>query len=138
ITAGFGLAGWKIGRAVIAASVWAALIALLILCIPVRATQGLSVGPLGCSAELDVRLDAVSFAFGLCVLVPAGILFTLQPRTWQEATVAGLAVASSMLAVESGGAVLTALAGGAAATLVVILLDVEDPRAPRPRWSVLL
>ena len=138
LTAACGLAGWKTGRVLIAVGVWAALAALLILWIPVRATQDVNVGPLGFGAELDVRLDAVSFAFGLCVLVPAGILFTLQPRTWQEATVAGLAVASSMLAVESGGAVLTALAGGAAATLVVILLDVEDPRAPRPRWSVLL
>jgi hypothetical protein len=33
---------------------------------------------------------------------------------------------------------LTALAGGAAATLAVILLDVEDPRASRPPWGMLL
>src|SRR6266567_978398 len=138
ITAVCGLAGWKIGRFAIAAGVWAALLALCILWIPVRATQDISVGPLGFGAELDLRLDAVSFAFGLCVLVPAAILLTLQSRTWQEGTVAALAVASSTLAIEAAGAVFTAVAGGAAATLVVILLDVEDPRAPRPRWSVLL
>jgi hypothetical protein len=138
LTAACGLAGWKLGRVLIAAGLWAALIALLILWIPVRATQDLNVGPLGFGAELDVRLDAVSFAFGVLVLLPAAILFTLQARTWQEGTVAALAVASSMLAIEAAGALFTALAGGAAATLVVILLDIEDPRAPRPRWSVLL
>ena len=33
---------------------------------------------------------------------------------------------------------LTAIAGGTAATLAVILLDTEDPRASRPSWSMLL
>jgi hypothetical protein len=40
--------------------------------------------------------------------------------------------------VEAGGILLTALAGGTAATLAVILLDIEDIRAPRPPWGVLL
>jgi len=43
-----------------------------------------------------------------------------------------------MAAVEAGGVVLTAIAGGTAATLAVILLDTEDPRASRPSWSMLL
>jgi hypothetical protein len=43
-----------------------------------------------------------------------------------------------MGAIEAGGVVLTALAGGTAATLAVVQLDTEDIRAPRPRWSMLL
>src|SRR5438477_10520636 len=43
-----------------------------------------------------------------------------------------------MAAVEAGGVVLTAIAGGTAATLAVILLDTEDPQASRPSWSMLL
>jgi hypothetical protein len=43
-----------------------------------------------------------------------------------------------MLAVEAGGVLLTALAGGTAATLAVIQLDIEDIRAPRPPWGALL
>jgi hypothetical protein len=49
-----------------------------------------------------------------------------------------LALAAAVLAVEAGGMLLTAIAGGAAATLVVIQLDVEDPKAPRPPWGLLL
>ena len=138
VTAACGLAGIRVGRAVIAAGAWAAIIALLVIWIPVRSSQDLNVGPLGYGAELDVRLDAVGFAFALIVLIPSAVLLTLQPRPWQESTMAGLAVGASVFAVEAGGAVLTALAGGAAAMLVVVLLDVEDPRAPRPRWSVML
>src|SRR5206468_5707068 len=41
-------------------------------------------------------------------------------------------------AVEGGGVVLTAIAGGTAATLAMILLDTEDPRASRPSWAMLL
>src|SRR5258708_14773549 len=76
--------------------------------------------------------------FGLMVLLPAGLVLTVQPRTWQESTVGLLGVAAAMLAIEAGGVVLTALAGGTAATLAVIQLDGEDVRAPRPRWSMLL
>jgi hypothetical protein len=43
-----------------------------------------------------------------------------------------------MGAIEAGGVVLTALAGGTAATLAIVQLDTEDVRAPRPRWSMLL
>src|SRR5438093_6238944 len=109
VTAAFGLAGWRIGRIALAVGTWAAVVALLILWVPVRSTQGLNLGPLGFGAELGLRLDAVGFTFGLVVLVPAALLLTLQPRKWQEGTVAGLGVAASMLAVEGGGVLLTAL-----------------------------
>ncbi|HEY2599306.1 MAG TPA: hypothetical protein VGJ79_12595, partial [Candidatus Dormibacteraeota bacterium] len=51
---------------------------------------------------------------------------------------AALGVAAAVLAVEAGGVLLTALAGGTAATLAVIQLDIEDIRAPRPPWGALL
>jgi hypothetical protein len=138
LTTGWGLLGREPGRALVGAGAWAAVLALLVLWLEVRSTQELNLGPLGFGAELDLRLDAVGFAFGLIVLVPAAVLLSLQPRTWQEATVAAVGVAAAMLAIEAGGVLLTALAGGTAATLAVIQLDIEDVSAPRPPWGNLL
>lgn len=138
VSAALGLAGLKPGRGWVGAGAWGAVLALLILWLPVRSAQEMNFGPLGFGAGFDLRLDGVSFAFGLVILVPAAILLTLQPRSWQEATVAALGVGAAMLAVEAGGVLLTALAGGTAATLAVIHLDIEDIRAPRPPWGVML
>jgi hypothetical protein len=129
-----GVAGWKIDRIVLAGGAWVAILALWA---PVRSTQELNAGQLG-FGPFDLRLDAVAFLFALAIMVPAAVLLTMQQRSWQEGTVAVLGLAAAVLAVESGGMLLTALAGGAAATLAVILLDVEDPRAPRPPWGMLL
>jgi hypothetical protein len=133
-----GVAGWKIGRIVLGVGSWGAILVLIALWAPVRATQELSLGQLGFGAPLHLRLDGVGFAFALMVMVPSAVLLTLQPRAWQEGTVAALGLAAAVLAVEAGGVLLTALAGGAAATLAVIQLDVEDPRASRPPWGMLL
>ena len=134
----FGLSGFNLGRIAAGAGAWAAVAALLLIWIPIRSTQELTLGQLGFGSAFALRIDAVAFAFGLMVLVPAALLLTLQRRAWQEATVGALGVAAAMAAIESGGVVLTALAGGTAATLAVIQLDTEDIRAPRPRWSMLL
>src|SRR6202171_333140 len=134
----FGLSGFNLGPLVSASGAWASVVALLIIWLPLRATQELNLGPLGYGSNFQLRIDAVAFGFGLMVLLPAGLVLTLQPRTWQEATVGLLGVAAAMGAVEAGGVVLTALAGGTAATLAVVQLDTEDIRAPRPRWSMLL
>ncbi len=136
--AAFGLSGFNLGRIGAGAGAWAAVLALLVVWLPVRSTQELNVGQLGFGSALDVRVDAVAFAFGLMILVPAALVLTLQRRTWPEATVCLLCIAAAMGAIEAGGVVLTALAGGTATTLAVILLDTEDVRAPRPRWSMLL
>src|SRR5260370_1166219 len=133
-----GVAGWKIDRIVLAAGTWLAIVALIALWAPVRSTQELGLGQLGFGTPSELRLDAVAFTFGLMVLVPAAILLTLQPRAWEGGTVAALGVAASVVAVESGGVILTAVAGGAAATLAIVQLDVEDPRAERPPWGVLV
>jgi hypothetical protein len=138
LTAALGLAGLKPGRAIVGAGAWGALVVLFILWLPIRSTEELGLGPLGFGAGFDLRLDGVAFAFGLVILLPSAILLTLQPRTWQEGTVAALGVAAAVLAVEAGGVLLTALAGGTAATLAVIQLDIEDIRAPRPPWGALL
>ena len=134
----FGLSGFNLGRVAAGAGAWAGLFALLAVWIPVRSTQELVLGQLGFGSPFALRIDAVAFAFGLMVLTPAALLLTLQRRTWQEATVGALGIASAMAAIEAGGVVLTALAGGTAATLAVIQLDTEDIRAPRPQWSMLL
>src|SRR2546428_9555412 len=133
-----GSAGWKVHGFVLGLGSPGATLVFVGLWAPVRSSQELTLGQLGFGASFDLRLAAVSFVFSLMVLVPASILLALQPRPWQETTVAVLGVAASVLAVESGGVLLTALAGGAAATLAVVQLDVEDPRAPRPAWGVLL
>jgi hypothetical protein len=138
LTAALGLAGLKPGRAIVGAGAWGALLFLFILWLPIRSTEELILGPLGFGAGFELRLDGVAFAFGLVILLPSAILLTIQPRTWQEGTVAALGVAAAVLAVEAGGVLLTALAGGTAATLAVIQLDIEDIRAPRPPWGALL
>jgi hypothetical protein len=134
----FGLAGVDLGRVVCGLGTWGSVLALLVVWLSVRSTQELDLGPLGFGSSLGLRIDAVGFAFGLIVAVPAAILLTLQPRTWQEATVAIVGVAAAVAAIEADGVVLTALAGGTAATLAVVQLGTEDPTAPRPRWGVLL
>jgi hypothetical protein len=134
----FGLSGFNLGRIAAGAGAWAAVVALLAVWLPVRSTQELNLGQLGFGSPFALRIDAVAFAFGLMALTPAALLLSLQRRTWQEATVGALGVAAAMAAIEAGGVVLTALAGGTAATLAVIQLDTEDIRAPRPRWSMLL
>src|SRR5712671_2081012 len=138
LTAALGLAGLEPGREIVGAGAWGALFVLFMLWLPIRSTQEVTLGPLGFGAGFDLRLDAVAFAFGLVILLPSAILLTLQPRTWQEGTVAALGVAAAVLAVEADGVLLTALAGGTAATLAVIQLDIEDIRAPRPPWGALL
>lgn len=132
-----GMAGWKVDRLVLALGSWGTILVLVALWAPVRSTQDVNLGQLGLGS-LELRLDAVGFLFALMVAFPAAVLLTMQPREWRESTVAILGVAAAVLAVEAGGIVFTALAGGAAATLVVIQLDIEDPRASRPPWGMLL
>ena len=134
----FGLSGFKVGPLTVSAGAWAALIALMAIWLTVRSTQELNLGPLGFGSRLDLRVDAMAFAFGLMVLVPSALLLTLQQRSWQEATLGLLGIAAAVGAIEAGAVILTALAAGTAATLAVVQLDTEDVRAPRPRWSMLL
>src|SRR5216683_173498 len=117
----FGLGGFNLGPLAVGAGAWGSALALVVLWLPVRSTQELNLGQLGFGSPFQLRIDAVAFAFGLMVVVPAALVLTLQRRTWQEAAIGALGVAAAMLAIEAGGVVLTALAGGTAATLAVIL-----------------
>src|SRR2546422_9295266 len=127
-----GSAGWKVDRIVLGVGSLGAILVIVGLWAPVRSSQELNLGQLGFGASFDLRLDAVSFVFSLMVLVPASILLALQPRPWQETTVAVLGVAASGLAVGAGGGLVTAPAGGAAATPAAVPAAVAGPRAPRP------
>lgn len=134
----FGSLGVGLGRVATAIGSWGSLAALLGVWLSVRSTLELSLGQLGFGSSLNLRLDATAFAFAAMICVPAAVLFTLQPRTWQEASLGLVGLAAALGAVEAGGVVLTALGGGTAATVAVLMLDAEDIRAPRPRWSVML
>src|ERR1043165_7380468 len=134
----FGLAGTNLGRLIPAVGAWGCVAALLAVWLPVRSSVELVLGQLGYGSAFDMRIDAASFAFGLMVATPTALMLTLQPRTWPQATISLLAMASAIAALEAGGAGLTAIAGGTAATLAVVLLEAEDSRAPRPSWALLL
>jgi hypothetical protein len=134
----FGLAGIDLGRPAAAAGAWSCAAALLAVWLPVRSSIELVLGQLGYGSALDLRLDGVSFAFGLVIVTPVAVLLTLQPRPWADAAIALVGLAASIAAVEAGGVVLTAIAGGTAATVAVVLLDTEDPDAQRPAWGFLL
>jgi len=138
VIAGFGIAGVSLGRFATAIGAWSSVAALVAVWVPVRSSVELTLGPLGYGSSFDLRVDAVTFAFGLMIAAPTALMLTLQPRTWQEATVSLLAMTASVAAIEGGGVVLTAIAGGTAATLAVVLLDTEDARARRPSWALLL
>ncbi|TMC80461.1 MAG: hypothetical protein E6I53_03530 [Chloroflexi bacterium] len=138
VIAAFGIAGVSLGRTAAAAGAWSSAVALVAVWLPVRSSLELLLGQLGYGSALDLRVDGVSFAFGLMIVLPAAVLLTLQPRTWPEASISLLGVGAAMAAVEAGGVVLTAIAGGTAATVAVVLLETEDPAAPRPSWALLL
>lgn len=133
-----GAARIEVGRIAAAAGAWATVAALFAIWVPVRSTQELVLGQLGFGSSFDVRIDAVAFSFGLMIAAPAALLLTLQRRSWQESAIAMLALAASVATVQAGGIVLTAIAGGTAATLAVVLLDTEDPESQRPGWAALL
>ena len=138
VTTAFGRCGFNPGPIAVGAGAQLVL-ALLAAWLPLRSTQELNLGQLGFGSPLQLRIDAVAFAFGLMVLVPAALVLTLQRRSFgRRRRSACFGVAAAMGAIEAGGVVLTALAGGTAATLAVVQLDTEDIRAPRPRWSMLL
>src|SRR5256712_7620636 len=126
-----GSAGWKVDRIVLGVGSLGAILVIVGLWAPVRSSQELNLGQLGFGASFDLRLDAVSFVFSLMVLVPASILLALQPRPWQETTVAVLGVAASVLAVESGGGPLAAPAGGAPPPPFPLDAHPREPPGPR-------
>jgi hypothetical protein len=88
-------------------------------------------------APLNLRLDAITAAFGAIVLLPAAILFSVQRRGPDEAAVAALAAAAALLAVEAASVLLTAVALSACASLVLVNLRQEE-EGPRTTYWVSL
>src|SRR5213082_1504013 len=102
-TALFGRNESAFSRAAASAGVWAAALSVVVLWLPVSSTQELSLGQLGFGSSLELRLDTMAMVFSLVVLVPAATLLTLQPRSWQESTVAALGVAAAVLSCQERG-----------------------------------
>src|SRR2546423_15473550 len=138
VIAGFGASGVNLGRMAAGIGAWSSALALVAVWLPVRSSLELILGQLGYGSTFDLRLDAVSVAFGLMIAVPAAVLLTLQPRTWQESALAMLGVAAAMAAVEAGGLVLNATTNSTPPTLALGALETGDPRSPPPRWALLL
>src|SRR5256886_9136579 len=101
VIAGFGASGVNLGRMAAGIGAWSSALALVAVWLPVRSSLELILGQLGYGSTFDLRLDAVSVAFGLMIVVPAAVLLTLQPRTWQESALAMLGVAAATAAVEA-------------------------------------
>src|SRR2546421_8520439 len=103
VIAAVGLARFDLGRTVGAGGAWGCVGALLAVWLPVRSSVELILGQLGYGSALDLRIDGVTFAFGLMIAVPIAVLLTLQPRAWPQTALSLLALAAALAAVEAGG-----------------------------------
>jgi hypothetical protein len=116
------------GRFIAALVAWAALAALVAIWVPQRTPLDLTVGELGAGIRLAIRLDAVSFAFGLFVLVPAALLLTFTRSPSPPLVV--LAAAASLFTLEASGLILAAFGWGATLLLVAVLLQTGGEAKP--------
>lgn len=82
-------------------------------------------------APAALRLDAVGVAFGVLVLLPVALLLSFQRRGPTEASLAALAASASLLAGLAASLLLTAVAVGTCASLVLVALHQEEERPPR-------
>src|SRR5260370_40358890 len=85
VVAVFGLAGMNLRRLAAAIGAWGSAAALVAEWLPGRSSLQLLLGPLGYGASLHLRIDGVSVAFGLMIVVPPALLLTLPPRTCPQA-----------------------------------------------------
>lgn len=138
LTWGLGCTGLP-SRWLAVGAAWLALAALVVAWLAVgrqlyELTPPFPTGPI----PLVLRLDPVSFAFGLAVTTPVSLLLTFQQRSWEEAGAAVLATGFALLAVEAGSLVLTALALGACASVVAMVLCHEHEGTPPAAWGSIL
>ena len=115
-------------RFIAALVAWAALVALVAIWAPERTVLDLTVGELGAGIRLAVRLDAVSFAFGLFVLVPAALLLTFTRIP--SPPLALLAAAASLFTLDASGLILAAFGWGATLLTVAMLLQAGGEAKP--------
>jgi formate hydrogenlyase subunit 3/multisubunit Na+/H+ antiporter MnhD subunit len=116
------------GRVIAALFSWAALAASVAVWVQQRSPLDLTVGELGAGIRLAVRLDAVSFAFGLFVLVPAALLLTFLRSP--SPPLALLSSAAALFTLQASGLILAALAWGAALVLTAMLLQAGGEPKP--------
>lgn len=98
----------RLARVIAALAVWGGLLAILALWVPSRVPLDVDLGDLGAGLRMAVRLDAVSFAFSLLILLPSALLLTFGPVAMPARAL--LTVAPAVLAVEAAGLVLATLA----------------------------
>ena len=67
-----GLGGMDLGRAAAAIGSWGSVLALIVVWAPIRSSLELALGPLGFGSSFDMRIDGVTFAFGLMNLFGRG------------------------------------------------------------------
>jgi formate hydrogenlyase subunit 3/multisubunit Na+/H+ antiporter MnhD subunit len=116
------------GRVVGAVFSWAALAATVAIWLPQHSPLDLTVGELGAGIRLAVRLDAVSFAFGLFVLVPAALLLTFLRSP--SPPLALLATAASLFTLLASGLILAAFGWGATLLTSAMLLQAGGEAKP--------
>lgn len=123
----FGRLSEGAGRTVAAVAAWAAVVAMLAVWLPQRSPLEQTFAELGAGIRLAVRVDAVSFAFGLYVTVPAALLLTFQRV--RSPALGALATAAALLSVEASGLILAALAWGVTLTILRLYLQVAGAPA---------
>jgi formate hydrogenlyase subunit 3/multisubunit Na+/H+ antiporter MnhD subunit len=116
------------GRFIGALVAWAAIVVLVAIWASQRAPLDMTVGELGAGIRLALRLDAVSFAFGLFVLIPSALLltFTRSPSP----PLALLATAASLFTLDASGLILAAFGFGVTLLTVAALLQAGGEAKP--------
>jgi formate hydrogenlyase subunit 3/multisubunit Na+/H+ antiporter MnhD subunit len=129
------LAGARSTRLPAAVAAWLALGVLLAgWAATGRGTLELNLPGTLAGAPLALRMDAISVAFGLVVLLPTAMLLTFQRRSAGEASLASLAASASLLATAAGSVLLTAVALGGCASVVLLALRQEEDRLTGVYW----
>ncbi|MGH7903562.1 MAG: hypothetical protein ACREPA_05465 [Candidatus Dormibacteraceae bacterium] len=113
------------GRLVACLGAWGALAAVVLGWAAAHAGTSVSIAPLGYGGALALRLDALTLAFQLALLVPAALLLTLRRHSGGEAGLSAAAVCAALVSVEAADILLTAFALGAAASLARFVLRLE-------------
>ncbi len=126
--------GARGARPAVALAPWLALAALLVAWLPGRGVGDLDLGQFGWGAQAGLRADAVTIAFGVAILLPAGVLFVLQPRPERQSAAACATLAAATLAVESSSLVVTGFAISAVATFGGLAMAAEGEAPPRAWW----
>jgi hypothetical protein len=129
-----GAARVRAGRRVVAVAAWAALAALAWAWLRQPAPVEFHGPSLAPGLQFGQRLDALDFALSLALLLPACLLLTFQHRGWEGAGAAALAIALSLTAVLADSLVITALALGAASSVMLVQVRSDSELGMSAFW----